>query len=262
LPDPPGQTWNRNALRLGGQQLDPIAESVLPLPEEELVDRDPFLRVNVLRAPRLVKPSLSADEMTKVLPVARTGRNRYRDEAVLLFILDTGARTSGLLGLLGRPASKMKTNTASHIGPERAVGNGQVGGWEATVGPSNLRTSDGESGVRVEIPPSCCKEVRRHAAAPVLPAPREGLTVVTSAKTGNPSHLVYLGLKRSLEGIPTTRHLPKIYRRGLTVNAIYSCDCNSTSNSMCWWSRLQALIQVLAVWPSFVSNCSGFLAPT
>jgi site-specific recombinase XerD len=98
LPDPPGQTWNRNALRLGGQQLDPIAESVLPLPEEELVDRDPFLRVNVLRAPRLVKPSLSADEMTKVLPVARTGRNRYRDEAVLLFILDTGARACEVCG--------------------------------------------------------------------------------------------------------------------------------------------------------------------
>ena len=69
------------------------------LAEEELVDRDPFQRVKVPRAPRLVKPSLSADEMAKVLAVARTGRNRYRDEAVLLFILDTGARASEVCAL-------------------------------------------------------------------------------------------------------------------------------------------------------------------
>jgi site-specific recombinase XerD len=69
------------------------------LVEEELLDRDPFQRVKVPKAPRLVKPSLSTDEMTKVLAVARTGRNRYRDEAVLLFILDTGARASEVCGL-------------------------------------------------------------------------------------------------------------------------------------------------------------------
>jgi integrase/recombinase XerD len=69
------------------------------LAEEELVDRDPFQRVKVPKAPRLVKPSLSADDTTKVLAAARIGRNRYRDEAVLLFILDTGARASEVCGL-------------------------------------------------------------------------------------------------------------------------------------------------------------------
>jgi integrase/recombinase XerD len=69
------------------------------LAEEELVDCDPFQRVKVPKAPRLVKPSLSTAEMTKVLAVARTGRNRYRDEAVILFILDTGARASEVCGL-------------------------------------------------------------------------------------------------------------------------------------------------------------------
>jgi site-specific recombinase XerD len=69
------------------------------LAEEELVERDPFRRVKVPKAPRLVKPSLSREEMAKVLAVARSGRNGYRDEAVLLFILDTGARASEVCSL-------------------------------------------------------------------------------------------------------------------------------------------------------------------
>jgi integrase/recombinase XerD len=69
------------------------------LAEEELIDRDPFLRVKVPKAPRLAKPSLSAGELAKVLAAARSGRNRYRDEAVILFILDMGARASEVCGL-------------------------------------------------------------------------------------------------------------------------------------------------------------------
>ena len=92
------------------------------LAEEELVDRDPFQRVKVPKAPRLVKPSLSADEMTKVLAVARTGRNRYRDEAVLLFILDTGARASEVCGLRA-DAIDWSSGIAQPVrkGSERAV---------------------------------------------------------------------------------------------------------------------------------------------
>jgi site-specific recombinase XerD len=69
------------------------------LAEEELVERDPFHRVKAPKVPRLVKPHLSAQELAKVLATARTNRNAYRDEAVILFILDTGARASEVCGL-------------------------------------------------------------------------------------------------------------------------------------------------------------------
>src|SRR5215212_5725224 len=69
------------------------------LAEEELVERDPFHRVKAPKVPRLVKPHLSSQELAKVLATARTNRNAFRDEAVILFILDTGARASEVCGL-------------------------------------------------------------------------------------------------------------------------------------------------------------------
>ena len=69
------------------------------LAEEELVERDPFSRVKAPKVPRLVKPHLSAQELIKVLATARSNRNAYRNEAVILFILDTGARAAEVCGL-------------------------------------------------------------------------------------------------------------------------------------------------------------------
>jgi site-specific recombinase XerD len=69
------------------------------LADEELMERDPFHRVKAPKVPRLVKPHLSTQELTKVLATARSNRNAYRDEAVILFILDTGARASEVCGL-------------------------------------------------------------------------------------------------------------------------------------------------------------------
>jgi site-specific recombinase XerD len=69
------------------------------LVEEELVERDLFHRVKAPKVPRLVKPHLLAQELAKVLAVAKTNRNAFRDEAVILFILDTGARAGEVCGL-------------------------------------------------------------------------------------------------------------------------------------------------------------------
>ena len=69
------------------------------LAEEELVDRDPFHRV---KAPRcLAWSSPISHPGTREGPGhgPRRNRNAFRDEAVVLFILDTGARASEVCGL-------------------------------------------------------------------------------------------------------------------------------------------------------------------
>ncbi|MDP9354156.1 MAG: tyrosine-type recombinase/integrase [Chloroflexota bacterium] len=65
------------------------------LHHEELAERDPFARLKPPRAPKLVKPTLTWDEVAAVLREARDGRRTpLRDEAILLFLLDTGARAN------------------------------------------------------------------------------------------------------------------------------------------------------------------------
>ena len=70
------------------------------LHEEEFAARNPFDRVKVPKAPRLVKPALSPEEVDRVLAAVRAQtRNRLRDEAVVLFMLDTGARAAEVCAL-------------------------------------------------------------------------------------------------------------------------------------------------------------------
>src|SRR4051794_7836563 len=65
------------------------------LREEGYVNRDLFARVSVPKAPRLVQPTVSSEGVARLLTVIRKGRrNAIGDEAVLLFMLDTGARSS------------------------------------------------------------------------------------------------------------------------------------------------------------------------
>ena len=65
------------------------------LREEGFVDRDLFERVAVPKSPRLVKDTLSPADIQRLLAtVHRGGRNALRDEALLLFMLDTGARAN------------------------------------------------------------------------------------------------------------------------------------------------------------------------
>lgn len=65
------------------------------LAAEEYAERDPFARVKAPRAPRLVKPTLSPEEVRRVLEGCRAAaRNPLRDEAVVLFMLDSGARAN------------------------------------------------------------------------------------------------------------------------------------------------------------------------
>lgn len=61
---------------------------------EEFTDRDPMAKVKPPAAPRLVKPVLSDDECRAVLNAAKAGRNALRNEAILLFMLDAGARAN------------------------------------------------------------------------------------------------------------------------------------------------------------------------
>ncbi|MBA2276266.1 MAG: tyrosine-type recombinase/integrase [Chloroflexia bacterium] len=92
------------------------------LSEEERIERDLFARVAVPKAPRLVKPTLSAVEIQQLLAVARQGcRNARRDEAILLFLLDTGARAQELC-TLGRDTIDWERRVAGLYGEERKLG--------------------------------------------------------------------------------------------------------------------------------------------
>ena len=69
------------------------------LKEDERIDRDVFAKVAVPKAPRLAKPVLSRAEVRRVIDAARASRYPLRDEAVVLFLLDTGARADELCKL-------------------------------------------------------------------------------------------------------------------------------------------------------------------
>lgn len=100
---------------LSGSALNSLIRSLRAfatwLREEELVDRDLFGRVTVPKAPRLVKPTVSPTEIQTLITTVRQGkRNALRDEAILLFLLDTGAR-----------AKEACTLTANAIDWERGI---------------------------------------------------------------------------------------------------------------------------------------------
>ena len=65
------------------------------LREDGWVERDLFAKVTVPKAPRLVKDTFSPDEVNRLLATARQSpRNGLRDEALILFMLDTGCRAN------------------------------------------------------------------------------------------------------------------------------------------------------------------------
>lgn len=66
---------------------------------EEFASANPMAKVKAPTAPKLVKPVLSNDEARAVLLAAKAGRNGLRDEALMLFLLDTGARAGEVCGL-------------------------------------------------------------------------------------------------------------------------------------------------------------------
>ncbi len=67
---------------------------------EEMTPFDVMARVCQPKTPKEHKPNLSPEEVTRVLAAARGGeRNCIRDEAVILFLLDTGARASEVVNL-------------------------------------------------------------------------------------------------------------------------------------------------------------------
>jgi site-specific recombinase XerD len=69
--------------------------------EEAFVDVDLFARVKVPKAPRLAKPTLDANEIGQLLLGLNGARNALRDEALILFMLDTGARASEVVAMSG-----------------------------------------------------------------------------------------------------------------------------------------------------------------
>jgi site-specific recombinase XerD len=67
---------------------------------EGLTSVDVTHRVAEPKTPQLQKPTFSADEIKRIVKVAHaSGRNGLRDEAIVLFLLDTGARASEVVGL-------------------------------------------------------------------------------------------------------------------------------------------------------------------
>jgi integrase/recombinase XerD len=67
------------------------------LREEELMAGDPFRRVAIPKAPVLAKQPLTEPQIRALL--AYTGPNRYRNVAVVLFLLDTACRAGETIGL-------------------------------------------------------------------------------------------------------------------------------------------------------------------
>lgn len=62
------------------------------LKDDERIERDVFAKVTVPKAPKLAKANLTTQEIRRVLAAARDSRYPLRDQAVVLFLLDTGAR--------------------------------------------------------------------------------------------------------------------------------------------------------------------------
>lgn len=69
------------------------------LHEEEYTTKNLMERVKPPTPPKLVKPVFSAEECQSLLKAAKQSRLPLRDEAILLFLLDTGARANELCGL-------------------------------------------------------------------------------------------------------------------------------------------------------------------
>lgn len=66
---------------------------------EEFAETNVMAKVKQPSAPKLVKPVLTADECQRALNAAKSGRNGLRDHALMLFMLDTGARANEVCGL-------------------------------------------------------------------------------------------------------------------------------------------------------------------
>lgn len=66
---------------------------------EEFIDKDIMVRVKQPFAPKLIKSTLTAEEFRRALEIAKNSRNGLRDQALLLFMLDTGTRANEVCGL-------------------------------------------------------------------------------------------------------------------------------------------------------------------
>jgi site-specific recombinase XerD len=66
---------------------------------EEFAERNVMERVKSPALPKLVKPVLGSDECRALLKATKESRNALRDEAIILFLLDTGARANELCSL-------------------------------------------------------------------------------------------------------------------------------------------------------------------
>ncbi len=67
---------------------------------EEYIDRDVMERVRAPKTPKLVKATFTTDEIKRLLSATRDwSRNDLRDEALILFMLDTGARANEVCSL-------------------------------------------------------------------------------------------------------------------------------------------------------------------
>jgi integrase/recombinase XerD len=69
------------------------------LAEEDFAAANPMAKLQQPATPKLVKPVLSLTDCHAILKAAKTGRNGLRDTALILFMLDTGARASEVCGL-------------------------------------------------------------------------------------------------------------------------------------------------------------------
>jgi integrase/recombinase XerD len=67
--------------------------------QEELIPANPALRLEKPRLPKHLPQALTVDQVTKLLDTVAAGRNPERDEALILFMLETGCRRGGAAGL-------------------------------------------------------------------------------------------------------------------------------------------------------------------
>ncbi|MDP9364516.1 MAG: tyrosine-type recombinase/integrase, partial [Chloroflexota bacterium] len=93
-----------NGEPVSGSQVNSLVRSLHAfctwLREDEWVDRDLFAKVTIPRTPRLVQETFTPDEIRSLLAAAHgTQRNARRNEALILFMLDTGCRAGEVCAL-------------------------------------------------------------------------------------------------------------------------------------------------------------------
>lgn len=182
---------------LSGNYIHSIARSLRSfflfcVKDEQWIAESPMRGVAMPKRPKGVLPSFTKDEI-KRLQQAATGE---RDQAIVLFLLDTGVRASELVALNG-------------------------GDIELKTGTVRIRDGKGEKARTVYIGSKCIRALLRYYGQRGIPSPNKPVWV--AGRRPHP-RLTYFGLAQFLQRLATLADVPHCtahtFRRTFAINCL------------------------------------------